>query len=132
MKLIFFTQISKTIGEIKTGASISAFFSSVFIAATFLAVSSPNVLAEEVGIVTAISQPTGEIDINGRSFKLSVTTHVKIEGEKQLVNGRLENISVGKSINYRQDGAVVREITILRRPIDLPLVTPPNSTTTVR
>lgn len=87
---------------------------------------SATAMADVVGVVTAISQPTGEITINGMNLKLSSATQVKLEGEKKLVDGRIENISAGQSISYREEGSVIRQITILKRPIDLPLVTPPN------
>jgi hypothetical protein len=132
MKLIGSTQLSTSIDYTRIRTLIRDLFPSFFFVIGLWAFFSPISHADTVGVVTSISQPTGEIAINGRGFKLSTTTQVKIEGEKQLVDGRVENISVGKSISYREEGSVVRQITILKRPIDLPIVTPPNSAATVR
>jgi hypothetical protein len=129
MKLIVFKQISNAVCQRKIRASILRFFSSILLGISVGAICSPNAMADVVGVVTAVSQPTGEVTVNGTTLKLSSTTQVKLEGEKKLVDGRLENISAGQSISYREEGSVVRQITILKRPIDLPLVTPPNRLT---
>jgi hypothetical protein len=118
--------MAKAICHSKTRTSIVRFLSSMLLGISIGALFSATAMADVVGVVTAISQPTGEITINGMNLKLSSATQVKLEGEKKLVDGRIENISAGQSISYREEGSVIRQITILKRPIDLPLVTPPN------
>ena len=126
MKPTVFVRRAKAICHSKTRTSIVRFLSSMLLGISIGALFSATAMADVVGVVTAISQPTGEITINGMNLKLSSATQVKLEGEKKLVDGRIENISAGQSISYREEGSVIRQITILKRPIDLPLVTPPN------
>ncbi len=126
MKPTVFVRMAKAICHSKTRTSIVRFLSSMLLGISIGALFSATAMADVVGVVTAISQPTGEITINGMNLKLSSATQVKLEGEKKLVDGRIENISAGQSISYREEGSVIRQITILKRPIDLPLVTPPN------
>ena len=132
MKLISSTQVSTNIGDTNTRPANFRLSPSTLVFSIVCATFSPISNADTVGVVTSISQPAGEIGIDGRSYKLSTTTQVKIEGEKRLVDGRIENVLIGKSISYREDGAVIRQITVLKRPIDLPLVTPPRNTATIK